>query len=55
MEDGCVGGFVERGAAAATGASLLEMGDSGTESDETRASEALIRGFWKQWRAAMGV
>ena len=55
MEDGCVGGFVERGAAAASGASLLEMGGSGTESDETRASEAPIRGFWKQWRAAMGL
>src|SRR5262249_46820355 len=39
MEDGCVGGFVERGAAAATGASLLEMGGSGTASDDTRASE----------------
>jgi anthranilate 1,2-dioxygenase large subunit/terephthalate 1,2-dioxygenase oxygenase component alpha subunit len=55
MEDGCVGGFVERGAATATGASLLEMGGSGTASDETRASEAPIRGFWKQWRAAMAV
>lgn len=55
MEDGCVGGFVERGAAAASGASLLEMGGSGTESEDTRASEASIRGFWKQWRATMGV
>ena len=55
MEDGCVGGFVERGAAAATGASLLEMGGSGAASDDTRASEGAIRGFWKQWRAVMRV
>jgi hypothetical protein len=50
-----VGGFVERGAAAASGTSLLEMGGSGTESEDTRASEASIRGFWKQWRATMGI
>ncbi len=56
LEDGCIGGFVERGAAAASGeASILEMGGHGTESQETRASEASVRGFWKEWRAAMGI
>lgn len=55
MEDGCIGNFVERGAAAAgQGAvSLLEMGGAGTESQDTRATETAIRGFWKTWRAIM--
>jgi anthranilate 1,2-dioxygenase large subunit/terephthalate 1,2-dioxygenase oxygenase component alpha subunit len=54
MEDGCIGNFVERGAAAAPhGVSLLEMGGSGTESQTTRATETAIRGFWKMWRKIM--
>jgi anthranilate 1,2-dioxygenase large subunit/terephthalate 1,2-dioxygenase oxygenase component alpha subunit len=56
LEDGCIGGFVERGAATANGqTSLLEMGGAGTESQETRASETSVRGFWKQWRATTGI
>ena len=56
MEDGCVGGFVERGAATAPrGTSVVEMGGAGTESQDTRATEAAIRGFWRQWRATVGV
>ncbi|MEO8715217.1 MAG: SRPBCC family protein [Acetobacteraceae bacterium] len=56
MEDGCIGGFVERGAAAAAdGVTLLEMGGTGAESGGTRATEAAVRGFWKQWRATMGI
>jgi phenylpropionate dioxygenase-like ring-hydroxylating dioxygenase large terminal subunit len=55
MEDGCIGNFVERGSVAApNGVSLLEMGGAGTESQETRATETAIRGFWKMWRAVMG-
>jgi phenylpropionate dioxygenase-like ring-hydroxylating dioxygenase large terminal subunit len=55
MEDGCIGNFVERGAATApAGVSLLEMGGAGTESQETRATETAIRGFWKVWREIMG-
>jgi phenylpropionate dioxygenase-like ring-hydroxylating dioxygenase large terminal subunit len=55
MEDGCIGNFVERGAAAAPdGVSLLEMGGAGTESQDTRATETAIRGFWKMWRGIMG-
>jgi phenylpropionate dioxygenase-like ring-hydroxylating dioxygenase large terminal subunit len=55
MEDGCIGNFVERGAVAAPdGVSLLEMGGGGTESQETRATETAIRGFWKMWRRIMG-
>ena len=55
MEDGCIGNFVERGAVAAPqGVSLLEMGGGGTESQDTRATETAIRGFWKMWRGIMG-
>jgi phenylpropionate dioxygenase-like ring-hydroxylating dioxygenase large terminal subunit len=55
MEDGCIGNFVERGAIAAPdGVSLLEMGGGGTESQDTRATETAIRGFWKVWRGIMG-
>jgi hypothetical protein len=56
MEDGAVGGFVQRGIAAAENeASVVEMGGSGAETSETRATEASVRGFWKAWRARMGV
>ncbi len=56
MEDGCVGGFVQRGAAAASDeVSVVSMGGEGTESMETRATEASVRGFWKAYRRYMGV
>ena len=54
-EDGCVGGFVQRGtAAAADEVSVIEMGGSTTESQATRATEASVRGFWKVYRRYMG-
>lgn len=56
MEDGAVGGFVQRGVAAADEEeSVVEMGGADVASSVTRATEASIRGFWKAWRAAMGV
>ncbi len=56
LEDGCIGGFVERGAAAAAEqVGILEMGGKTVESQESRASETAIRGFWKVWRELMGV
>lgn len=56
MEDGAVGGFVQRGIAAADHeAAIVEMGGEGAEGSETRATEASVRGFWKAWRAQMGV
>ena len=56
MEDGAVGGFVQRGIDAARGeAAVVEMGGASAESAETRATEASVRGFWKAWRAQMGV
>jgi anthranilate 1,2-dioxygenase large subunit/terephthalate 1,2-dioxygenase oxygenase component alpha subunit len=34
--------------------SLVEMGGSGTASEESRVSEAAVRGFWKDYRRHMG-
>jgi phenylpropionate dioxygenase-like ring-hydroxylating dioxygenase large terminal subunit len=51
MEDGCVGGFVERGIATAQDqAAIVEMGGAGIESQTARATEAAVRGFWSLWR-----
>ena len=56
LEDGCIGGFVERGAAAALDkTSIMEMGGADTKGQDTRATEAAIRGFWGFWRGLMGV
>jgi len=56
LEDGCIGGFVERGAAAAADASsVVEMGGHDADSQDNRVSESAIRGFWKQYRALVGV
>ncbi len=55
MEDGCVGGFVRRGAAAAPDElSVITMGGDTAESQDTRATEASVRGFWQTWRRFMG-
>src|SRR5258705_82754 len=55
MEDGAAAGFVQRGVAGAGDAmSLVEMGGSGTASEESRVSEAAVRGFWKDYRHHMG-
>jgi anthranilate 1,2-dioxygenase large subunit len=54
MEDGCVGGFVQRGIAGASDqCAVVEMGGSGAESGESRVTEAAVRGFWKAYRARM--
>jgi anthranilate 1,2-dioxygenase large subunit len=54
MEDGCVGGFVQRGIEGAEGScSVLEMGGDTADSSESRVTEASIRGFWKAYRHAM--
>ena len=56
MEDGAVGGFVQRGISAAAGeAAIVEMGGVTADTAETRATEASVRGFWKAWRAQMGL
>jgi len=54
MEDGAVGGFVQRGiAAAGDGQAVVEMGGEGTETQEFRATETSVRGFWKAYRTYM--
>lgn len=56
MEDGCVGGFVQRGIAGAPdAAAVLEMGGATADSSESRVTEASVRGFWKAYRANMGL
>jgi len=55
MEDGAVGGFVQRGiAGAADQEAIIEMGGDTTSSSEGRATETSVRGFWKAYRAHMG-
>ncbi len=56
MEDGAVGNFVQRGIAGAPDAqSVVEMGGDSTASSTSRATETSVRGFWKHYRALMGV
>ena len=35
--------------------SVVEMGGSGTSSEESRVSEAAVRGFWKAYRQYMNM
>ncbi|MES2051474.1 MAG: aromatic ring-hydroxylating dioxygenase subunit alpha [Pseudomonadota bacterium] len=56
MEDGAVGGFVQRGIAGAQNMeAVVEMGGGATGSSEGRATETSVRGFWKAYRHYMGV
>lgn len=56
MEDGCVGGFVQRGIRGAPDEeAIIEMGGASAESSESRVTEASVRGFWKAYRARMGL
>lgn len=56
MEDGAVGNFVQRGIAGAADAqSVVQMGGDGEESSTSRATETSVRGFWKHYRALMGM
>lgn len=56
MEDGAVGGFVQRGIAAAGEAqAVIEMGGDSTASSPSRVTEASVRGFWKAYRVLMKI
>lgn len=56
MEDGAVGGFIQRAIAGSLDdASVVKMGGHGASSQDTRATEVSVRGFWKAYRAAMGL
>ncbi len=56
MEDGAVGGFIQQAIrGSASESAVLEMGGRGAESQDTRATEASVRGFWQRYRALMGL
>ena len=56
MEDGAVGGFVQRGIRAAGGEeAVLDLGGHDTQSQDLRATESSIRGFWRAYRTHMGL
>jgi anthranilate 1,2-dioxygenase large subunit len=56
MEDGAVGGFVQRAIRGGEAeCSVLEMGGVAHSSQETRTTEASIRGFWHAYRGLMGL
>jgi anthranilate 1,2-dioxygenase large subunit len=56
MEDGAVGGFVQRAIKGGEDeCSVLEMGGFEHASQETRTTEASVRGFWHAYRGMMGL
>lgn len=56
MEDGAAPGFVQRGVnTAADVLSVVEMGGRGIASEDTRVTEASVRGFWTFYRSRMGL
>ncbi|HXE16311.1 MAG TPA: Rieske 2Fe-2S domain-containing protein [Stellaceae bacterium] len=56
MEDGAVVNFVQRTLPGGVGeASIVEMGGSGTSSQDTRVTESAVRGFWRVYRERMGI
>jgi anthranilate 1,2-dioxygenase large subunit/terephthalate 1,2-dioxygenase oxygenase component alpha subunit len=56
MEDGCIGGFVQRATGTAGDeASVVQMGGETAESQPTRLTEAAVRGFWQTYRAHMAI
>ena len=56
MEDGAVGNFVQRGIRCAeSDHAVVQMGGSGTETVEYRATETSVRGFWRAYRDLMGI
>lgn len=55
MEDGCVGGWVQRAAKADPEAmTVMAMGGRDVEASAgSRVTESAVRGFWKGWRECM--
>jgi len=54
LDKGAVGGFVQRAiAGAADDGSILMMGGVEAASQDTRATESSVRGFWKAYRTLM--
>ncbi|MBX9699395.1 MAG: Rieske 2Fe-2S domain-containing protein [Acetobacteraceae bacterium] len=56
LEDGCIGGFVQR-AVETAGAeeAVVEMGGRSVETQPTRATEVAVRGFWQLYRNLTGL
>jgi anthranilate 1,2-dioxygenase large subunit/terephthalate 1,2-dioxygenase oxygenase component alpha subunit len=56
MEDGAVGGFVQRGVVRASDEKgILQMGGKDIVSTNYRATETSVRGFWHAYRTYMGI
>jgi len=56
MEDGAAPGFVQRAVGTAGDlVSVVEMGGAGVASEDSRVTEAAVRGFWKAYRRCMGM
>jgi len=56
MEDGAVGGFIQRALPGAEEqSSIVQMGGNDVCSQDTRATETAVRGFWQVYRRLMGV
>ena len=56
MEDGAVGAMIQRALPGTGGeTSVVKMGGDGAASQESRATETSIRGFWKAYRKIMDI
>lgn len=56
MEDGAIGGFIQRALPGAEEqSSIVQMGGNEVCSQDTRATETAVRGFWQVYRRLMGV
>jgi phenylpropionate dioxygenase-like ring-hydroxylating dioxygenase large terminal subunit len=56
MEDGIIGNFIQRGIRRETDKNaVLEMGGRVVEDQQSRVSEAAVRGFWEAYRVRMGI
>lgn len=56
LEDGCIGGFVQRAVETAEQAeAVVEMGGRTVETAATRATEVAVRGFWQMYRGLTGL
>ena len=56
MEDGCVGGWVQRAASADPECeTVMPLGGESIQAIEgSRVTEAAVRGFWKAWQDCLG-
>ena len=56
MEDGAIGGFVQKGIKGdLDNVAVIEMGGREVGSQPTRATETSVRGFWKVYRELLDV